>query len=171
MKSRDVEHVHAPRDFFFTEKKMKLKTHFQENLSFINSSFSNKPFKSIFYIFLQFYLKLKLLSTLKLKWSIKSMYVYFLNSLIQMFLQHISSVHIIFYIDFITICNLFPMHTCIWLKKLLLRWYWEYSFVVSEFNSNQSVVNLFSTSKERKTVRILIIYSNLYFWRGNKWIT
>lgn len=67
MKSRDVEHVHAPRDFFFTEKKMKLKTHFQENLSFINSSFSNKPFKSIFYIFLQFYLKLKLLSTLKLK--------------------------------------------------------------------------------------------------------
>lgn len=150
---------------------MKLKTHFQENLSFINSSFSNKPFKSIFYIFLQFYLKLKLLSTLKLKWSIKSMYVYFLNSLIQMILQHISSVHIIFYIDFITICNLFPMHTCIWLKKLLLRWYWEYSFVVSEFNSNQSVVNLFSTSKERKTVRILIIYSNLYFWRGNKWIT
>lgn len=78
---------------FFTEKKMKLKTHFQKNLSFINSSFSNKPFKSIFYIFLQFYLKLKLLSTLKLKWSIKSMYVYFLNSLIQMFLQHISSVH------------------------------------------------------------------------------
>lgn len=71
MKSRDVEHVHAPRDFFFTEKKMKLKTHFQKNLSFINSSFSNKPFKSILYFFaILFKIEVTLYSQVEMKHQI-----------------------------------------------------------------------------------------------------
>lgn len=47
MKSRGVEHVHVTSDFFSMEKKMKVKTHFQE-ICFLNFFFSINLFKAYF---------------------------------------------------------------------------------------------------------------------------
>lgn len=50
MKSRGVEHVHVTSDFFSMEKKMKVKTHFQE-ICFLNFFFSINLLKHILLIF------------------------------------------------------------------------------------------------------------------------